>query len=103
MFAIKTTAGLYTEYVHSVRTQGVIDMPAKKSTSKIADEVSKEAAFKSEFVTNRINKQETMTSFDLVGDITSSFLRRVHNHALNKEADSRIALLKKASVDLGEF
>ena len=79
-------------------------MPAKKSTtSKIANDIDKEKAFKSSFVANRIDKQDSMSCLDLLGDITGSYLRRVHNNVLEKEAESRINCLKKSSVDLGEF
>ncbi len=103
MFAIKQTAGLYTEYVHSVRTQGDTVMT---ESEKIALEVAaKEAETKliQSYVKDSLDKQKDMGIFGLSSDILNSYLRRTHNHALLKEAKSRVAMLKEAEIDLGTF
>jgi hypothetical protein len=105
MFAIKTTAGLYTEYVHSVRTFEDITMPPRKksTTEKANEDINKSSEFKSNFVSERLKGQDKLTFLELFSDISKSSLRRVHNRCLDREAESRLKLLERSSIDLGEF
>ncbi len=80
-------------------------MPAKKksATQQAAEDVNKSEEFKSSFVSARLQKQDKMSGWELISDITSSSLRRLHNRCLDKEAESRLKLLERSSIDLGEF
>ncbi len=90
-------------YIPYVRSEDItMSTPTEQAAQDINND-EKVNKYKQTFITARLKDQQDMGVIGLTGDIVGSGLRMLHNIALRKECESRIKLLKKADVDLGDF